>query len=182
MFAGQSYFDQFTLPSPLRHTWSLAIEEQYYLVWPLLLALACSRLRRFSPDGCSASTLAMAAASALLMAALFRPGHDPSRVYYGTDTRAQSLLVGAALAMLLMRLGPLRDALSEVDAPGAAVECAIGIGWVWIHASGSDAFLYRGGFLLLAAGRRRHHHGGGAAGARHRRAECCRCRRCEASG
>ena len=58
----------------------------------------------------------MLAASALLMALLFQPGHDPSRVYYGTDTRAQSLLVGAVLAMLLTRLGPVRGFLPTGDA------------------------------------------------------------------
>ena len=54
----------------------------------------------------------MAAASAILMALLFQPGHDASRVYYGTDTRAQSLLVGSATAMLLLRLGPVRNPLA----------------------------------------------------------------------
>jgi len=158
VFVGQSYFDQFSLPSPLRHTWSLAIEEQYYLFWPLLL-LALLRLRRLSPGRLLAATLIMAAASAILMGALFRPEHDPSRVYYGTDTRAQSLLVGAALSMLLMRLpaggqgaGALRNGLSKWTLQIAAVGCAIGIGWVWTHASGNDVLLYRGGFLLLAAG------------------------------
>jgi peptidoglycan/LPS O-acetylase OafA/YrhL len=151
VFVGQSYFDQFSLPSPLRHTWSLAIEEQYYLIWPLLL-LAILRLRRLSPGRLLTVALAMAAASAILMGVLFRPEHDPSRVYYGTDTRAQSLLVGAALAMLLMRVDPLRNGLSKRTLQIAAVECAIGIGWVWTHASGNDVFLYRGGFLLLAAG------------------------------
>ena len=97
VFSGQSYFDQFAIPSPLRHTWSLAIEEQYYAVWPLLLLLFV-RMRRGSLGLLLPASLAMLAGSALLMALLFQPGHDPSRVYYGTDTRAQSLLVGAVLA------------------------------------------------------------------------------------
>jgi len=158
VFIGQSYFDQFSLPSPLRHTWSLAIEEQYYAVWPLLL-LALLRLRRMSPRWLLGVTLVMAAASAALMATLFRPDHDPSRVYYGTDTRAQSLLVGAALAMLLLRLpagrhglDPVRGGVARWTLQVAAVSSAIGVGWVWTHASGDDVLLYRGGFLLLAMG------------------------------
>ncbi len=158
VFAGQSYFDQFTLPSPLRHTWSLAIEEQYYLVWPLLLLgllrlpLEKVGLPRFSPRRLLGVTVALAAASALLMALLFHPGGDPSRVYYGTDTRAQSLLIGSSLAILLGQLGPVRDGFMRWMLDMAAVECAIAVCWVWVHASGNDAFLYRGGFLLLALG------------------------------
>jgi peptidoglycan/LPS O-acetylase OafA/YrhL len=158
VFNGVSYFDQFSLPSPLRHTWSLAIEEQYYLIWPLLL-LGLLKLRRFSPTrlpagrhGLLGVTLAMAVGSAILMAALFRPEHDPSRVYYGTDTRAQALLIGAALAMLLLRTKPLSTRSTKWGLQIAAVACAIGIGWVWTHASGDETLLYRGGFLLLAMG------------------------------
>jgi peptidoglycan/LPS O-acetylase OafA/YrhL len=96
----QSYFEQFADPSPLRHMWSLGIEEQYYLLWPLLvlgaLRLAGGRLRPLLWG-----TLAAALASALAMAALYRPGGDPSRAYYGTDTRAQALLLGGALALAL---------------------------------------------------------------------------------
>ena len=112
MFTGQSYFDQFTIPSPLRHTWSLAIEEQYYAVWPLLL-FALLKLGRGSLRFLLPASLVMLAGSALLMGLLFQPGHDPSRVYYGTDTRAQSLLVGAVLAMVLLRIGSVRGGLPK---------------------------------------------------------------------
>jgi peptidoglycan/LPS O-acetylase OafA/YrhL len=149
VFRGQSYFDQFSVPSPLRHTWSLAIEEQYYAIWPLLL-LVLLRLARVSLRKLLAISLVMIAASALLMGLLFQPGHDPSRVYYGTDTRAHSLLVGAALAMLLLQSGPLRSRLAGHGLQVAAIVCAVGLGWVWVVASGDSAFLYRGGFLLLA--------------------------------
>ena len=100
--SGQSYFAQFASPSPLRHVWSLAIEEQFYLVWPPVFLLLL-RLTRGSRLVLLGITTATAAVSALLMAALFTPGADPARVYYGTDTRAQSLLIGAALALLLDR-------------------------------------------------------------------------------
>jgi peptidoglycan/LPS O-acetylase OafA/YrhL len=150
LFSGQSYFDQFSVPSPLRHTWSLAIEEQWYAVWPLLL-LVLLRLRRCSLRSLLAVSLVMAACSAFLMGWLYHPGADPSRVYYGTDTRAQSLLMGAALAMLLLQRGPLSSRPARNTLQIAALACAVGLGWVWATASGDSVFLYRGGFLLLAA-------------------------------
>ena len=86
----------------------------------------------------------------MLMALLFKPGTDPSRVYYGTDTRAQSLLVGAVLAMLLLRLGPVRGRLAKPALQTAGVGCAIGLGVLWCVTSEDSALLYRGGFLCLA--------------------------------
>src|SRR5262249_27011222 len=80
----QSYFGSIGRPSPLQHLRSLAIEEQFYLIWPPVLALL---LRRWSRRRLTGLLLAGAAASTLLMALLYRPGSDPSRVYYGTDTR-----------------------------------------------------------------------------------------------
>jgi peptidoglycan/LPS O-acetylase OafA/YrhL len=149
LFIEQSYFDQFSVPSPLRHTWSLAIEEQWYAFWPLLL-LVLLRLARVSLGKLLAISLVMIAGSAFLMGWLFDPGTDPSRVYYGTDTRAQSLLMGAALAMLLLRRGPLRSRPARHTLQIAALVCAAGLGWVWTTTSGDSVFLYRGGFLLLA--------------------------------
>ena len=149
IFSGQSYFQQFLLPSPLVHTWSLAIEEQYYIVWPLLL-LSVLRLCRVSLGRLLVMTLMLAAASALLMALLFHPGADPSRAYYGTDTRAQSLLIGGALAMLLTLVGPVRDDLARRLLQIGGFQCAAVIGFLWVTTSGDNIFLYRGGFLFLA--------------------------------
>src|SRR6478609_6697985 len=91
--AGTSYFDQ-TAPQLFMNFWSLAVEEQFYLLWPLLtlalLALS-SRMR-------VGVAVAVGAASSLLMAALFTPGTDATRVYYGTDTHVMGLMAGAALA------------------------------------------------------------------------------------
>ena len=95
-------------PSPLTHTWSLAIEEQWYLVWPLAVVLML-RVFRGNRKKLTAAIVGLALASATLMAVLFHPGSDPSRVYYGTDTRSQALLVGAALAAL--------DRRAAADAP-----------------------------------------------------------------
>ncbi|HYK32907.1 MAG TPA: acyltransferase family protein [Streptosporangiaceae bacterium] len=93
---GTNYFAQGGTPSPLQHTWSLAVEEQFYLVWPLLI-LAC---RAASRRRLLAVSLAGVAASAVATYVLARVA-SPGRVYFGTDTRAQELLVGAALAALL---------------------------------------------------------------------------------
>jgi peptidoglycan/LPS O-acetylase OafA/YrhL len=93
---GTNYFAQGGTPSPLQHTWSLAVEEQFYLVWPLLL-LACRAVRR---QRLLAVSLAGVAVSAVATYVLSRDA-SPGRVYFGTDTRAQELLVGAALAALL---------------------------------------------------------------------------------
>jgi len=149
VFAGQSYFDQFLTPSPLRHTWSLGIEEQYYVIWPLLLVLLLA-VRRASMRTLVSVSLTLLVSSAVLMALLFQPGHDPSRAYYGTDTRAQSLLVGAVLAMVLPRLGLLRGRSASRSLQAVAVACVAGIGWAWVKTPSDSVVLYRGGFLLLA--------------------------------
>lgn len=110
-----SYFDALGDPSPLTHFWSLAIEEQFYLFWPLLLLIPLKlgvkrpHIRR--------ATLALALASALAMALLYNPAVDPSRVYYGTDTRVFSLLLGAWLAFVperSMRLAWLAPRLRQL--------------------------------------------------------------------
>ncbi|GAA4398854.1 acyltransferase family protein [Tsukamurella soli] len=91
-----SYFDRFSGPAPLSHLWSLSIEEQFYLVWPLLLAgLYRLSRRRWAV---TLAVLAMSAASFYLLRALAHPGFDTTRAYEGTDTRAGGLLLGAALA------------------------------------------------------------------------------------
>src|SRR5579862_3925455 len=95
IFEHESYFAQFGRPPLLRHLWSLAVEEQFYLVWPPLFVLA-SRLPR---RALLAILVALAAiASTALMWALYTPGADTSRVFYGTDTRAAPLLIGVLLA------------------------------------------------------------------------------------
>jgi peptidoglycan/LPS O-acetylase OafA/YrhL len=91
----------------------------------------------------------MAAGSALLMALLFQPLRDPSRVFYGTDTRAQSLLVGALLAMLLLERKPVSNVFGKAALQGGAVVCALFLGLVWARAGDDSSLLYRGGFLVL---------------------------------
>lgn len=98
IFNQQSYFNAVGDPSPLTHFWSLAIEMQFYLIWPVALTMALDHgapRRRIAH-----ATLLLATLSAIEMAVLYNPALDPSRVYYGTDTRAFSLLLGAWLALL----------------------------------------------------------------------------------
>lgn len=97
---GDSYFDQFTGPAPFDHLWSLAVEEQFYLIWPLIL-LALLHMRRGQHLRVGLLTSGLAAASFALMWRLAEPGFDHTRVYEGTDTRAGGVLVGAALAIFL---------------------------------------------------------------------------------
>ena len=100
IFAHQSYFAQFASPSPFEHTWSLAIEEQFYLVWPpVLLGLVTLAKRRWRQVGMVVA-VAGACGSAALMAALYNSGTSLTRVYFGTDTHLFSMLAGATVAMV----------------------------------------------------------------------------------
>jgi peptidoglycan/LPS O-acetylase OafA/YrhL len=101
ILAEESYFEAIGRPSLLKHLWSLAVEEQFYLLWPAVVALGLSvGAARWRERRVVLVALFGAGASALLMAFLYRPEVDPSRVYYGTDTRASGLLIGAALAFV----------------------------------------------------------------------------------
>ena len=102
-----SYFNALGDPSPLTHFWSLAIEEQFYLIWPPLLFAMVSM--HVSKPNTRRVVLGLAAVSALAMMVLYNPAADPSRVYYGTDTRVFSLLLGAWMAFIPDRdLAPVR--------------------------------------------------------------------------
>jgi peptidoglycan/LPS O-acetylase OafA/YrhL len=147
-FTHLSYFEQFGDASPLTHMWTLGIEEQYYLLWPLALILGL-RLARGRLRPLLAATLLAAAVSAVVMAVLYRPGVDPSRLYYGTDTRAQALLLGGALAMAMA----LR---AQRPLPRAAVRAAAvaGLGGylaMLLLVPDTVRWLYLGGFALAAA-------------------------------
>ncbi|MFV0560701.1 MAG: acyltransferase family protein [Enterococcus sp.] len=95
---GLSYFDKFGSESPFTHIWSLAVEGQNYLVWPILFIFLMRFVKR--KDWQFYGILALTALSAILMAVLYTPGSDPTRVYYGTDTRLFSILMGGALAIV----------------------------------------------------------------------------------
>jgi len=160
IITGQSYFVQFgnAVPSPFKHTWSLAIEEQYYLLFPLLL-LAVLRLGgRRAKSRALAVVVLSAIASAIAMAVLYTPGGDPSRVYYGTDTRMQDVLVGAALAIALSRLPVQRlrtwAARHRAALGGAGWTCLAGV-LAWCATVPVSGWVFDGGYLtfdLIAAG------------------------------
>jgi peptidoglycan/LPS O-acetylase OafA/YrhL len=145
VLAHHSYFAQFGPPSPLQHAWSLAIEEQYYLLWPLIL-LALLR-GRGSIRRALTGTLVLAAASVATMALLYHPGTDPSRVYYGTDTRAFELLIGAGLALIVVRGHDLVVRRWSGYA-GAGALTALVVLFAKVH--DTSGWMYRGGFLLAA--------------------------------
>lgn len=143
IWISRSYWNLFAAPSPLEHTWSLAIEEQFYVVWPLLLiaVLRASGTARSRRAVLSVS-LVLALVSMARMAWLFDPAQS-SRVYLGTDTRASGILLGAALAT---ELGPgTRVPQSAARALDALGVCALAlIAWAWCTARGDEARLYRG--------------------------------------
>ena len=149
-----SYFDALGAPSPVTHFWSLAIEEQFYVVWPVVLILAHKfGVKRTHMRN---ATFVLALASALEMALLFNPGADPSRVYYGTDTRAFSLLIGAWLAFVWPsnQLGANNEIHLDhsvrlaLDAVGGIA--LIGLVAMMAGIEGTSAFMYRGGILLAS--------------------------------
>ncbi|HSD24880.1 MAG TPA: acyltransferase [Solirubrobacterales bacterium] len=144
----QSYFEQFARPSLFRHLWSLAVEEQFYLLWPIVFA-AC--MTRFGHRRLLVGVIAGALASTLLMLVLFDPA-NPNRVFYGTDTRATPLLVGVALAFLWhpdrLRATTGRLAPAVLDAIGAFGLSMVVITFMTVH--DYDLSLYSGGFLLLS--------------------------------
>lgn len=148
--AGENYFATWERPSLLRHLWSLAVEEQFYLLWPPLLmgALAFGRRR-----GALALIVAGAAASALAMAALHEPGGGVARIYYGTDTRASGLLIGAALAFVWSAPAAVARERGRALAEGTGLALLGGAALGALTAftlllDGGAAFLYRGGFAL----------------------------------
>lgn len=118
--SGEDYFAQFMTASPVRHTWSLAIEEQFYLIWPIVCVIALSAARGKRKVIAAVCVIGIVV-SAVAMALLYTPD-DPSRAYYGTDTRAHQLLIGALLAVLMTQLQSARlRRLAFVVGPTAAV-------------------------------------------------------------
>ncbi len=145
------YFEQFGRPPLLQHLWSLAVEEQFYLVWPLVLwaVLRILRTRRArQTPWLLIAILFGVGASTVLMAKMYDPLADPTRAYYGTDTRAAGFLLGAGLAVVWKpgnRAGR-KTWMVEVAGLGGV----IGLLWLFGSLHEYEPFLYRGGFLLTA--------------------------------
>jgi peptidoglycan/LPS O-acetylase OafA/YrhL len=147
VFSHKSYFELAGRPCLLKHMWSLAVEEQFYLVWPPVFAVLCRDLRR---QDLVPLLLAGACLSTAGMALFYQPETDPSRLYYGTDTRAAGLLLGSALA-LFRRPGwhegmapGWKAELAGITALGLLVAC-----FLWLDEF--NGLLYRGGFSLVEA-------------------------------
>jgi peptidoglycan/LPS O-acetylase OafA/YrhL len=148
IFSHQSYFESFQ-PSLFRHLWSLSVEEQFYLLWPLVCAGVLARLGR---GRLLLVAIAGIVASTLLMAGLYDPASSGgSRAFYGADTRAAPLLAGVALALVWdpLKLPALKGRLA------LALDVAGVVGLVMVlraffDATDFDPGLYHGGFLVLA--------------------------------
>ena len=152
-FAHQSYFSQYGPPPVFQHLWSLAVEEQFYVLWPLVLLGVMFLLRNRALRIVFAWLAAVA--SAVAMALVYHKGSDPSLVYYGTDTHAAGLLIGAALALtwplkkVAATAGKLRMTFDVLGGIGIVV-----LAWSIWHLTGPDPFVYPYGLVIasLAAG------------------------------
>ncbi len=147
--AGSSYFNT-TSPQLFVNFWSLAVEEQFYLIWPLafIILMATTRTGRQRVG----ILLGLAAASAILMAVLFTPGQDATRVYYGTDTHAFGLMIGAAMAISAAseswNIFAQRWYARSRVLLGIAGLVGLVVLMFWLEPSSS--FAYRGGILLAS--------------------------------
>jgi peptidoglycan/LPS O-acetylase OafA/YrhL len=157
VFHDVSYFDRFAPPPPLNHLWSLSVEEQFYIFWPFLLMGGLHlvpEVRNTTGVRPRLACVAVIAAlcSGILMAILYSPSLDPSRVYYGTDTRALELLAGAALAMVWpsrrLHANVAPQARHLIDVAGTVGLLAIF--FMFWQTNEFSSFLYRGGFALLS--------------------------------
>ncbi|MCP1109862.1 acyltransferase family protein [Ohessyouella blattaphilus] len=147
IFNDVSYFENAGAPSPLTHCWSLAIEAQFYLIYPLLLIfLAKFRNRKRNTI---LITFILALISIVLMWALFDPSKDPSRVYYGTDTRVFSLLIGALLA-LISEDGKVNSEKTTHYWDVIGVVLFVGLLYMMVMIDGYSSFLYRGGQAIAS--------------------------------
>ncbi len=149
-----NYFTILFPPSQLTHTWSLAIEEQFYIVWPLIILLVFRVRRRVTLLGALAAVGAVA--STALMAYGFHHTWTVDRLYYGTDTHAEGLLLGAATACLLY-VTHTGSRLEPKGAPGvlkylhyAGPVAMIALLAIMERAYGTSKWMYNGGFLAVA--------------------------------
>jgi peptidoglycan/LPS O-acetylase OafA/YrhL len=156
IFRNLSYFEAAGRPPLLQHLWSLAVEEQFYLLWPLMLT-GMFKLWKGRRRPMLLATIALVAVSAMLMIVLsisrgYPLEHDPSRVYYGTDTRAFTMLLGAVLAMVWApwRLSEKTSRGGRLVLDGMGLVGVLGLAWMFLNVSEFSNNLYRGGFLLCS--------------------------------
>jgi len=150
-----NYFFVTATPSPLLHTWTLAIEEQFYIVWPLMVlavVLPGRGSRQAKLKRLLVVSIAGALASAAWMGLVVATSGDITRAYYGTDTRAQSLLVGAALAVVLAIWRPAKGRLGRLALGAAGIGGIVVAGLMWSLVPETSTLAFRGGFLVAALG------------------------------
>jgi len=186
IFAGTNYFNLTAQPSPLQHMWSLSIEEQFYIVWPPVVLLMLHLGNKLRPERklwpLFATALVGAVASAVDMRLLYHGPQSVMRIYEGTDTRSQDLLVGATLAVGMAIWAQHRPSLPDDHVPRRVrslrwsarikpiaaweitprwIRLALQVlGWtvaaayayLWSHLTAPTAFLFRGGYFLIAVG------------------------------
>jgi peptidoglycan/LPS O-acetylase OafA/YrhL len=142
--SGAGYWDAFAAPSAFEHLWSLAIEEQFYVVWPVLVIVAW-RIGRTRALGVLAGIGIIASFVAMLT---IYDGGDPTRVYMGTDTRAFSLLCGAFVALPAIRHA-ITQGIQKFRRAASGLTAALiaAIGFMWFTVSGESEWLFRGGLL-----------------------------------
>lgn len=143
--AGSSYFAG-TSPQLFAHFWSLAVEEQFYLLWPLLFIALMAFTRNWTQR--IAITGGGALVSALLMGILVTPGQDVTRVYYGTDTHAFGLLLGVTLAFIWAGTRWLDHPAFTQFSPLIALGSAVGIVTLMVTLDENSIFTFRGGLFL----------------------------------
>lgn len=145
---GQSYFQQFAGESPFTHLWSLAIEGQFYFIWPFIVwFLLKKNLKKYH---ISLTLLIISIISALLMGILYHPSAI-NRVYYGTDTRIFAIVIGAALAFVWpsMRLAqyPKKETRRYLNAIGTGAFIMMVVGMIFLN--GQAAATYKGLMYLF---------------------------------
>jgi len=153
--AEQSYFEAIGRPAFLQHLWSLAVEEQFYLIWPAVTFLLLKwRGRR----GVFYVALTLSLVSTVWMIVLsvtngYPLEADPSRAYFGSDTHIMGLLLGATLAMVWRpgRLSTHLTASAMAILTAVGVLALLGVVWFYLQVGEYSPFLYRGGFFVLSA-------------------------------
>ncbi len=154
IFTDASYFEAIGRPPMLQHLWSLAVEEQFYLIWPLIALLLLRWRNRAGVFWVAliGSLLSTAWMAILAVTNGYPEEADPSRAYFGADSHVMGLLLGAALAMI-WRPGRLP---TRIAGGAKAIITAVGvlalvtILWFYWQVGEFSPFIYRGGFFVLS--------------------------------
>ncbi len=151
---GASYFDNLGGTSPLTHLWYLGVDIQFFVVWTAIATFLCPKGK--PTRAARISALGLAVVSALLMAIMYDPNGDPTRVYYGPDTRAFAPLLGAWLGLAWplggrpVRLDAAKHTVRSIPLAIASPLALLGIIVIMVVSPAMSPFLFRGGMLLVA--------------------------------